>query len=64
MPNVTLSVPEKLFKIMREHKEIRWSEIVRRALWDYVYEMQRMEKIVSEHDSVENSNNSNQQNII
>jgi hypothetical protein len=32
MPNVTLSVPEKLYKIMREHKEIRWSEIVRRAL--------------------------------
>jgi len=64
MPNVTLSVPEKLYKIMREHKEIRWSEIVRRALWDYVYEMQRKEKIVSAHNSVENSNDSKQQNLI
>jgi len=64
MPNVTLSVPKKLYKIMREHKEIRWSEIVRRSLWDYVYEMQRKEKIVSEHDSVENDNDSKQQNLI
>ena len=47
---------------MKEHKEIRWSEIVRRALWDYVYEMQRKEKIISEHDLKEND--SDQQNII
>ncbi len=62
MPNVTLSVPKKLYVIMREHKEIRWSEIVRRALWDYVYEMQRKEKIISNHDSKEND--SKQQNLI
>ena len=64
MPNITLSVPEKLYNIMKEHKEIRWTTIVRRALWDYVYEMQRKEKIVSEHDSDGNSNESKQQNII
>ncbi len=64
MPNVTLSVPEKLYKFMREHKEIRWSEIVRRSLWDHVYKMQRIEKIVSEHDSEEKSNDSNQQNLL
>ena len=64
MPNVTLSVPEKLYKIMREHKEIRWSEIVRRALWDYVYEMQRKEKIVSKHESIEKGKESKQQNLI
>ena len=64
MPNVTLSVPEKLYKIMREHKEIRWSEIVRRALWDYVYEMQRKEKIVSEHESIGKNNDSKQQNLV
>ena len=49
---------------MREHKEIRWSEIVRRALWDYVYEMQRKEKIVSDHDSDEKNNESKQQSFI
>ena len=54
MPNVTLLVPKKLYVIMREHKEIRWSEIVRRTIWYYVYEMQRKEKIISNHDSKEN----------
>ena len=29
---------------MKEHKEVRWTEIVRRALWDYAYKIQRMEK--------------------
>ena len=62
MPNITLSVPEKLYKIMKEHKEIRWTTIVRRALWDYVYEMERKEKIVLNHDSKEND--TKQQNII
>ena len=64
MPNITLSVPEKLYKIMKEHKEIRWTTIVRRALWDYVYEMQRKEKIVYEHDSKEKNDEPKQQNLI
>ena len=41
---MTLAIPDKLHKFMKEHKEIRWTEIVRRSLWDYVYKMQRMEK--------------------
>jgi hypothetical protein len=53
-----------LYNIMRENKEIRWSEIVRRALWDYVYEMQWKEKIVSDHDPDEKNNESKQQNLI
>ena len=44
MPNMTLAIPDKLHTFMKEHKEIRWTEIVRRALWDYVYKMQRMEQ--------------------
>jgi len=44
MVNMTLAIPEKLHKFMKEHKEIRWTEVVRRALWDYVYKIQRMEK--------------------
>ena len=69
MPNFTLSVPVKLYKIMREHKEIRWTEIVRRALWDYVYKMQRMEKREAERESSANNSsddkkNTEQQNLI
>jgi len=68
MPNMTLAIPDKLHKFMKEHKEIRWTEIVRRSLWDYVYKMQRMEKREAEresdNESVEENKNSKQQNLI
>ncbi len=35
MPNMTLSLPEDIYKIVKTHKEIRWSEIARRAIEDY-----------------------------
>lgn len=55
MLNMTLAIPDKLHKFMKEHKEIRWTEIVRRSLWDYVYKMQRMEKRESERESSESN---------
>ena len=45
MPNITLSLPEKFYKFMKEHKEVIWTEIVRRSLWDHVYKMQRIKKL-------------------
>lgn len=33
MPNMTLSVPEELHNIVKQHSEIKWSEIARRAMW-------------------------------
>jgi len=62
MPNMTLAIPDKLHKFMKEHKEIRWTEIVRRSLWDYVYKMQRMEQREAERELKEND--TKQQNII
>ena len=69
MPNMTLAIPDKLHKFMKEHKEIRWTEVVRRSLWDYVYKMQRMEQSEAEresslNDSSSKTNNSGQQNLI
>ena len=32
MPNITLSIPENVYEIINRHKEIRWSEIARRAI--------------------------------
>jgi hypothetical protein len=32
MVNVTLSVPEKTHKVMKKHKEIRWTEVARQAI--------------------------------
>ncbi len=32
MPNMTLSIPEKLYKKMKKHPEIKWSELVRQSI--------------------------------
>lgn len=32
MPNMTLAVPEDLHREMKRHPEVRWAEVVRRAL--------------------------------
>jgi hypothetical protein len=32
MPNMTLALPKDLHREMRRHPEIRWAEVVRRAL--------------------------------
>ena len=51
MPNMTLAIPDKLHKFMKEHKEIIGTEIVRRSLLDYDYKMQRMEELEAERES-------------
>lgn len=47
MVNVTLAVPEELHKIMRQHPEIKWSEIARRAMWEYAKKLELMNRITS-----------------
>jgi len=46
--NVTFAVPEELHEIMRRHPEIKWSEIARKALWEYARKLELMERIVRE----------------
>jgi predicted CopG family antitoxin len=41
MPNITLSVPPDVYKKMKEHSEIKWSEVARRAIVEY---LERLEK--------------------
>ena len=48
MVNVTLAVPEELHRIMKRHPEIKWSEVARRAMWDYARKLELLDKIVSE----------------
>jgi len=31
MANMTLAIPDKLYKQMKEHKELKWSEVARKA---------------------------------
>jgi len=47
MPNITLSIPEEIFKKMKKHTQIRWSEVARRAIIEEVERLIVMEKIAS-----------------
>ncbi len=47
MTNMTLALPEELHKVMRKHKEIKWSEIARDAMWQHAKKMELMDKLLS-----------------
>ena len=46
MTNMTLAVPEDLKRIMDKHKEVKWSEVARQALWDHAKKLELMDKLV------------------
>ena len=43
MPNMTISVPDDLYEIMKKHREIKWSEIARRAMWEYAKKLELLD---------------------
>ena len=47
MVNITLSIPEDLHRKMKAIKEIRWSEIARRAIEERIDDLETMNKIAS-----------------
>lgn len=47
MTNMTLAVPEDLKKIMDRHREIKWSEVARQAMWEHAKKLELMDKLVS-----------------
>ena len=48
MVNVTFAVPVELHEIMRRHPEIKWSEIARKAMWEYARKLEVMERVAGE----------------
>ena len=42
---MTLSIPEDLHALIKQHNEIRWSEIARRAMWDYAKRLEILDRI-------------------
>jgi len=40
MANITLSVPDEVFKKMKRYSEIKWSEVVRKAIVDYIRDLE------------------------
>jgi hypothetical protein len=53
MPTMTLSVPNDLYDIIKLHKEIKWSEIARRAMWEYAMKLNLLDKILEKSEFTE-----------
>ena len=47
MSNITLSIPNEIHEIIRKHREIRWSEIARKAILEEINKLAVMDKIAS-----------------
>ncbi len=45
MPNITLAVPPELRRRMKAHPEIKWSEVVRRAIAQRIDDLEAMNAI-------------------
>ena len=53
MVSMTLSIPEDLHTLIKKHSEIRWSEIARRAMWDYARKLELLDDIASKSELTE-----------
>ena len=40
MPNITLSIPDDVYRKMKKYSEIRWSEVVRKAIIAYLEKLE------------------------
>ncbi|MFB3889017.1 MAG: hypothetical protein ACE14S_05960 [Candidatus Bathyarchaeia archaeon] len=43
MANITISIPKELRERMKRHSEVKWSEVVRNALTNYVERLETAE---------------------
>jgi metal-responsive CopG/Arc/MetJ family transcriptional regulator len=44
MTNITLSIEDSVYKRMRKHSEMKWSEFVRKAIQERLYELEELDK--------------------
>lgn len=47
MANITLTVPEEMYREMKKHKELKWSDIARQAFKKRLQEIKLMDKLLS-----------------
>ncbi len=50
MVNITLSLPKELFKEMKRHKELKWSEVARQAIKRKLEELRNMDKLLAKSE--------------
>jgi len=48
MPTMTLAISEDLQKIIKSHREIKWSEVARKAMWDYAMKLDLLDRLTAE----------------
>ena len=53
MPTMTLAIPEDLQALIKKHSEIKWSEIARRAMWDYAKKLELMDQLTANSELTE-----------
>ena len=53
MPNITISVSEELYKIIKEHKQIRWSEVAKRAMLEYAKKLSILDNLLEKSELTE-----------
>ncbi|HLC72619.1 MAG TPA: hypothetical protein VJH37_03495 [Candidatus Nanoarchaeia archaeon] len=53
MTNMTLAVPEDLQHIIQKHKEIKWSEVARQAMWEKARKLELMDKLLADSELTE-----------
>jgi hypothetical protein len=53
MTNMTLAIPEDLYKIMKKHSEIKWSEVARQAIWTQARKLELMDNLLAKSEFTE-----------
>ncbi len=51
MTNITLSIEEDVYRLMRKHSEIKWSEFVRKAVKNRIDELEKLDNSIN-HESI------------
>jgi hypothetical protein len=53
MTNMTFAVPEELMRLMKKHKDIRWAEVAREAIWSKAKKLEIMDKLLANSELTE-----------
>jgi|TARA_B100002003_G_scaffold251453_1_gene295112 hypothetical protein len=50
---MTLAVPEDLHRIMDKHKDVKWTEVARHAMWEKARKLELMNSLLSKSELTE-----------
>ena len=50
MTNITLSIDDAVYKKMKKHSEVKWSEFVRKIIENRIVQMEKFEKNITHYE--------------